>query len=211
MSAPVDAAAVSELVTRERQCRDRGWWEQWASCFADDSVVDISWLTDSGAEFVRRTRVQSTGGVPTGRHRLSPPAARVNGDRACVELPLAIELRITVGDVEADLISYCRSQYRVERIGGAWRIARLTAIYERDYLAPAIPGTILELDPADFARYRPSYRCLAWHAAQLGSTMRSDLLGDDQPEAVARQHRDETAWLNDIAGTTAARPPMAAT
>jgi hypothetical protein len=76
-----------------------------------------------------------------------------------------------------------------------WRIARLTCIYERDTLNPAIPGTTLELDPAEFAHFRPSYRCLAWYQRGLGLELRTDLLGDDRPEQVTRQYEAEAAWL----------------
>jgi len=184
-----DASAVAQLVLRERQSRDRGWWDRWAGCFTKDSIIDMSWFTGSGAEFVGQTRLRSTSGV-WGRHRLSPPAVQVNRDRAWAELPLGIEFQITVGGVETDLISYCRSQYRVRRTDdGTWRITGITSIYERDCLTPSVPGTTLALDPAVFATYRPSYRCLAWYLRQTGTDVRSDLLGDEQPEAVARHYR----------------------
>lgn len=193
-STPTDE--VTQLVLRERQSRDRGWYDRMADCFADDSVVDMSWFDGSGAEFVRESRRMSEGGWG-GRsvHRLSPPAVRVRGDRALAELPLAIEFRITVGGTEADLTSYARSQYRARRIDGTWRIARITSIYERDTLTPSVPGTQLDIDPEEFAGYRPSYRCLAWYQGRLGIDLRPDLLGDDRPEDVARQYEAEADWL----------------
>ena len=48
-----------------------------------------------------------------------------------------------------------------------------------------------------FENYRPSYRCLARYMNHVGSDIQSDLLGDDQPEAVARQCQAEKAWLSD--------------
>jgi len=200
--ATTDAAAVAQLVVRERQGRDRGWWDTWSDCFTEDSTVHMSWFTGSGAEFVRQTRLRSTGGV-WGRHRLSPPAVQVHRDRAWAELPLGIEFHLTIGDVEVDLTSYCRSQYRAERIDGTWRIARITSIYERDSLTPSVPGTTLDLDPAALATYRPSYRYLAWYLSQTGTEIRSDLLGDDQPDAVARQYQAENAWLHSSPATPA--------
>lgn len=132
---------VTQLVLRERQCRDRGWWEEMADCFAADSVVDMSWFTGSGPEFVRESKRMAGGGWGGHSvHRLSPPAVRVEGDRALAELPLAIEFRIGIGGTEADLTSYARSQYRAQRAGGRWRIARITSIYERDTLLPTVPG-----------------------------------------------------------------------
>ena len=190
----VAAAEVSQLVLNERQSRDRGWWDTWSACFADDSVVDMSWFTGTGAEFVRATRLRSTDGV-WGRHRLSPPSVLVNGDRAWAELPLAIEFHITVNGVEADLVSYCRSQYRARRNDGTWRIARITSIYERDAITPSVPATTLDLDPHAFARYRSSYRCLAWYLNRDGSEISPDLPGDDRPAATADLYAAERAWL----------------
>ena len=191
---PADASAVANLVLRERQSRDRGWWDSWAACFADDARIEMSWFTGSAAEFVRQTRLRSAGGA-WGRHRLSPPAVQVNGDRAWAEAPLSIEFHIHIGGVEADLISYCRSQYRAQRYDGSWRIARITSIYERDCLLPSVPSTMLDLDPAEFASYRSAYRCLAWYLARNGSPISPDLYGDDRPEEVARLYQAEQTWL----------------
>lgn len=193
-SQTVDAQAVTQLVLHERQSRDRGWWDDMASCFAPAAVIEMSWFTGPASEFMRLTRERSANGV-WGRHRLSPPAVRVNGDRAWAELPLGIEFRTTIDGVEADLVSYCRSQYRAERRDSTWRIARITSIYERDTLTPATPGTALRLDAAELAAFRPSYRCLAWYFNRAGTPLGDDLLGDDRPGEVAHHYEIERAWL----------------
>ncbi len=77
-----------------------------------------------------------------------------------------------------------------------WRIVRLTSIYERDSLTASVPGSTLSLDPAEFLRYRPSYRCLAWYFDRAGTPLPTTLLGDDQPDGVKRQYEEELAWLN---------------
>jgi hypothetical protein len=189
-----DAQAVAQLVLRERQSRDRGWWDDMASCFTPGAVIDMSWFTGPASEFVRLTRERSANGV-WGRHRLSPPAVRVISDRARAELPLGIEFRTTIDGIEADLVSYARSQYRAERRDGEWRIARITSIYERDTLTPATPGTALALDPAELTQFRPSYRSLAWYFNQAGTPLGGDLLGDDRPAEVAHHYETEHAWL----------------
>lgn len=114
---------------------------------------------------------------------------------------MAIEFHLTIAGVEADLVSYCRSQYRAQRSGGAWRISRITSIYEHDTLTPSIPGTTLGLDPEDFAVHRPSYRCLAWYLNQNGSEIASDLPGDDQPATTAALYAAEQAWLTGSTGS----------
>ena len=52
----MSADDVTQLVLRERQSRDRGWYEEMAACFAEDSVVQMSWFTGSGAESARPVR-----------------------------------------------------------------------------------------------------------------------------------------------------------
>jgi hypothetical protein len=194
LAAAADAHAVVQLVLRERQSRDRGWWDDMAECFAPEATIDMSWIDGSALEFVRQTRERSAAGV-WGRHRLSPPAVRVVADRAWAELPLGIEFPVVVGGADGDLVSYCRSQYRARRLDGAWRLTRITSIYERDLLTPSVPGTELPIDPAELAGYRPSYRCLAWYFAQRGTPLRNNLLGDDRPEPVARHYAAQRAWL----------------
>jgi SnoaL-like protein len=188
--------AVAQLILRERQSRDRGWWDRMAGCFAEDSRIDISWFTGSGAEFVRESR-RMFGRGDRAVHRLCPPAVQVQGDKALAELPLAIDFRVNLADIEADLVSYARSQYRAQLINGTWRIVRFTSIYERDTLTPAIPGTSLDLDPSEFTGHRRSYRCLSWYLSQRGYRIGQDLLGGDRPEAVAHHYQAEFAWLNE--------------
>ena len=120
------------------------------------------------------------------------------------ELPLAIEFRVPVAGIEADLTSYARSQYRAQLLGGFWRIVAITSIYKRDALVPSVPGTRLDIDAQELTGYRPSYRCLAWFLSRRGLPPRPDLLGDDQPEAVTRQYEAEATWLT---GSQPARQP----
>lgn len=188
---------VAELILRERQSRDRGWWKRMDNCYAQNSTVDISWFTGNGAEFVRASRGM-TGQGDHAVHRLSPPTVRVAGPRALVELPIVIEFRGDVDGTEVDLASYARSQYRAEQQDQVWRIIRFTSIYERDTLVASVPGTHLEIDPQDFAGFRPAYRCLAWYLGRRGYSIGADLLGEDQPEDVANHYRADEAWLGTV-------------
>ena len=67
------------------------------------------------------------------------------------ELPLAIEFRVPVAGIEADLTSYARSQYRAQLLGGFWRIVAITSIYERERPRPVS------------ARYPPGHRRAGTH------------------------------------------------
>ncbi|WP_316745366.1 nuclear transport factor 2 family protein [Streptomyces sp. MK7] len=173
----MSADDVTQLVLRERQGRDRGWYHKMAACFADDSIVRMSWFTGSGADFVRQTRAMAGRGDHA-VHRLSSPAVRIHGDRALVELPRIIEWRIDIDGVEADLASACAP-------------------------VPVLPGTHLAVDAAELAGYRPSYRFLARYLNRKGYTVGDHHLGDDQPEAVAEQYHAEHTWLHQSPTTPA--------
>ena len=190
-----DSAAVTQLVLRERQARDRGWYDEMADCFTFDATINMSWFRGLASDFVASTRARTTDGV-WGRHRLSPPVVRIHEDRAWAELPLAIEFAIQIDQVPADLVSYCRSQYRAVRAGSGWKIAGITSVYERDIISSVVPGQFLGLDFSDLAQFRPSYRCLAWYFQEQGIPLPDDLLGDDQPSVVREHYQRELAWLN---------------
>lgn len=110
---------VIPLVLRERQSRDRSWYEQIAASYSADSHIEMSWFTGSGAELTTRTRAMDDRG-DIAVHRLGPPTVHVAGDRALAELPLIIEWRIDVNGAEADLVSSCRSQCRAPKRWTGW-------------------------------------------------------------------------------------------
>ncbi|GAA4670117.1 nuclear transport factor 2 family protein [Amycolatopsis dongchuanensis] len=190
-----DVTEITQLVLNERQGRDRGWWDQMRSAFADDSTVRLSWFRGSGAEFVAASREMSARG-DLAVHRLSPPVVHQRGNRAIVELPAVIELRTTVDGVEADLASAARLHYRVERRDGRWLITALDPVYERDRLTSVHPGQTLPVGPADVAAYRPPYRFLCYVFSRRGYPVADDLYGDDRPEEVERFHEAAFAWLS---------------
>jgi hypothetical protein len=184
---------LTQLVVRERQGRDRGWWTQMRDCFHPDAIVRLSWFEGSADEFVASSKATNDRG-DRASHRLAPPVVDVNGARAVVELPMIVEFRTVVDGVEADLASFGRLLYRAESRAGDWRIARLDAIYERDTLTPAIPGAHLTIDTDELAGFRPAYRLLAYHLSRRGYTIAQDLYGDDQPEQLAELYRSAHQW-----------------
>ena len=195
VEAHVDAVTeIIQLVLRERQGRDRGWWTQMAACFHPDSRVTLSWFDGPGSEFVARSRKMSESGLRM-VHRPSPPAVHLHEDRAVLELPVAVERRLLLDGVEADLTSFTRLLYQLERLVIGWKILFMNAIYERDTLAPAIPGTTLNVDHERIAQFRPSYRFVAYDISLGGRSMTSNLYGDDQPERVEALYKAAFDWL----------------
>ena len=185
---------ITQVVLRERQGRDRGWWAQMAACFHPDSRVTLSWFDGPGPEFVERSRKMTEMGIRV-LHRPAPPAVHLNGQKAVLELPASVERRFMLNGVEADVVSYSRLLYRLEQREAGWKIVSLNAIYERDTLTPTVPGTTLEIDEEKLAQFRPSYRFVAYDISLSGRAMTPDLYGDDQPEQVEALYREAFAWL----------------
>jgi len=185
---------ISQLVLKERQGRDRGWWEQMRSCFTQDAAVRLSWFRGTGAEFVTESDRMAARG-DTAVHRLGPPVVHHHGDRALVELPAVIELRTVIDEVEVDLASRARLYYRSERRAGHWLLVSLDTVYERDTLAAAHPGVTLPVRPPDVAAFRPSYRFLTYVLTQRGYTVGDDLYGDDRPAEAGNFYAQAFSWL----------------
>jgi hypothetical protein len=185
---------VSQLVLKERQARDRGWWDRMRECLAEDAKVRLSWFRGTGAEFIAES-AKMAGRGDAGGHRLSPPVVHVHGDRALVELPAVIEMRTTVDGTEVDLASAVRVYYRAQRRAGRRLITAIDPVYEHDKLTASHPGVALPVGPAEVAEFRPSYRFLAYVLTRRGYTIGDDLLGDDRPEEVAEFYREAFDWL----------------
>ncbi len=190
-----DIALVTQVVLAERQGRDRGWWDQMAAQFWDDSTVRLSWYNGDGAGFVAGSAAMAERGA-VATHHLFAPVVHVRGAKAYVELSLAMRITVEVDGVQGDLVSYTRLNYRLERREGVWRILTLDAVYEYATLTPSVPGQAIEIDPADLAPYRPSYALLAWNIAREGRVPSQDELGDDRPGELAAFYESVWTWLD---------------
>lgn len=189
-----DIEAVTQLILRDRQGRDRLWWEQMRAQFWPDARVHLSWFEGTAYEHVDQSSSMNAGGSVS-THRLSPPVVHVAGNRAIAELPTIIEAPTSVRGVDALLLSSLRIQYRAERRGGEWRLSMLDTIYERDRLVSLTPGVVIGIDPGELDRYRAPFRLLAWFLQERGYSMLEDLIGEDRPQEVAEFYRREWEWL----------------
>lgn len=187
-------ADVTQVVLRERQARDRGWWEQLRASFRPAAPVFLSWIDGTGAQFVDGSKAMSESGLRP-IHRLAPPVVRVVDDRAVVELGASIAVTVEIAGAEADLVSFSRLLYQLDRDDDEWKIASLTAIYEADTLTPAMPGTALAIDLDAITALRRPYRFLAYHQQLRGGTVPADLYGDDRPDEVAALYEHLFGWL----------------
>ncbi|MFI5960343.1 nuclear transport factor 2 family protein [Cryptosporangium sp. NPDC051539] len=191
-----DRFTIAELAQTERMARDTKQWDLMASCYVEArSRVFLSWIDGTADEFIAASR--RMGEEPGGHalHSNGPSLVRVEGDRALVETPCAILFRRVFSGVACDMTSYCRHHSRVSRIDGAWRLETFVGVYEKNMLAPVIPGTPLPLDLELLARMRASYAFQSYFRAQEGKPVRSDRPGVDRPDLVTRFRNAEEAWL----------------
>ena len=189
-----DITAITQLVVRERESRDLCLWNRMASCFFEDSLVDISWFRGTGKEFVEASKGMFERGMRA-KHRLGPVLVTLNGDRAVASLSGIIDIPQTVDGVELTLSSHALFLYRVEKRTGEWGLMSFGAIYRRDELIPATPGQSVTIPPEDLAGYRSSYRNLSWSLAQTGYTVNNDLPGEDRPETVSAIMEAVFGWV----------------
>ncbi len=112
-------------------------------------------------------------------------------------MPMAIEFRIELHGVEADLISYARGIYRLERRDGRSKICDLSTIYERDTLIPVMPGELIPLDRERLAQLPTSYRMLAYYFTSRQYDIDPNMPAEDQPESADRVLAEAFEWVNE--------------
>ncbi|WP_009478415.1 nuclear transport factor 2 family protein [Rhodococcus sp. JVH1] len=203
MTATTDITEVAQVVLKERQARDRGWWNVMRECIHPDAQIRLSWFQGNGAQFVAESEEMSRRGQQA-THRLSPPAVWVHGDRAVVAISAVIEFRDEIGGVEADLASYTRLVYRLEKHSGTWQVVSLDCIYERDSLVPTVPGDTPQIDKAALADLRAPYRFLGYYLRHSGYSITDDLYGDDRPDEVEELYVSAFAWARETKQLTEA-------
>jgi hypothetical protein len=190
-----DIEEITQLIMRERQGRDRGWWSQMADTFLPDATLRLSWIDGTGTEFVDGSRSMAANSSGSGAvHMIATPAVRLAGDRAVADVELTIQTRPVLDDVEINMTTHLRLVYRMERRGGRWGIYRMDAVYEFDAMTAAIPGQTVPIDASALEGRRPSYRLLSYLLEQRGVTVPDDLYGIDRPREVAALYRSAFAW-----------------
>jgi SnoaL-like domain len=189
-----DVTAVTQLIVRERESRDLGFWDRMRSCFWPDSHVRVSWFRGNGADFVTGSIDMAKRGVPA-KHRLGPALVTLNELRAVATMSAIIDLPVTINGVEGCLSSYTRFLYRAEKRSNRWGIISFDAQYVRDEIIPSVPGQIISIDPKDLAPLRSTYRLLWYYLKLQGYSIDPLLAGDDRPDLCASMNKELFDWL----------------
>ena len=188
-----DIVQIQHLVCREREARDRKWWDEMRQIYHPDALINISWYVGKPEGFIQGSVQMASKSVSN--HRLRPITVRINGGKAVATLSAAIETRTVLDGVETDLDSQARLVYKAIKSEEGWKLFSLDSIYQRDTLSPTIPGEQLVVDLKRLKAYRSSYRCLSYVLESTGFSINQDLPGDDRPEQVSALYDDAFAWM----------------
>lgn len=189
-----DIVAVSQLVVRERESRDMGFWSRMRDCFHQDAEVNISWFQGSGHEFVEASRDMAARGM-LAKHRLGPVLVTLNGGRALATLSAIIDIPTEIQGKSFTLSAHCLLIYRVSKREGVWRLSSFEVIYRRDEFTSAILGQTVQLRPEELAGYRDSYRNMCYSLQLKGYQPSDDLAGEDKPDSVRAILEKVYGWL----------------
>lgn len=188
-----DVTAITQVILRERESRDKGRWGPMRECFNDDALIRISWITGNADDFVNGSRDMAQRGV-LAKHRLGPVLVRRHQNRAIATLGGVIDIPVKLGEVDAQLSSYARFYYRAERRENRWKLSGFEAVYLRDELMPSVPGQSIVIGPEELKPFRPSYRLLSYVLSRNGYQVNSDLPGDDRQETVDKLENELFTW-----------------
>lgn len=192
---------ITKLLEYERYCRDMFRFDEQKECYAKESRVRITWYDGDGREFVERSKTMSEGSphedglYSTPRHKIYNTLVWLNGDKAVAEMQCMMGGYHTIDGVEYHRLGWARLLYRVVKEEGVWKVAGLDCIYERDMLIPVVAQDNVQIDPKEFEKYRPSYKCVSWLFEKTGLPCSQDLPGDDKPETVQKLYDETSEWL----------------
>jgi hypothetical protein len=186
--------AITQLVVRERESRDCGFWNRMRDCFHADAEINISWFRGSGHDFVAASKDMAERGM-LAKHRLGPVLVTLNGNRALATLSAIIDIPVVIDGKDFTLSAHCMMYYRVAQRAGTWRLASFEVVYRRDEFIPCILGQTAVIPAGQLAGYRASYRNLSYSLQLKGYTPNNELAGEDRPETVQKLLQTLYAWL----------------
>lgn len=191
-----DISAVTQIVLRERQARDRGWWDQMYSTYWPDSRVSLSWYDGDGPGFVAGSKAMYERGARPS-HRMFAPVVDINGDKAHVEAATITWSTLEIDGMTANFHTSMRLNYRLVKRGSDWRILSMTPIYEYATMSPSVPGQDIRIPSEELAKFRSSYALLSYNMSQRGFDLSQDELGVDRPAELEEFYAGIKKWLND--------------
>lgn len=188
----IDKFNIKELIEFERFCRDNAQWEEMKKCFAENSIVTVSWFKGSGHGFVDASSKMET----YAPHKLLDTLVWLNKDKAVAITMATIQMRVEIEGHLLELSSDVKLLYKTQKINGLWSIISMDGIYEKDILIPVSPGDGITIPKEEIAKFRSSYANMSYTLTKNGHTVNVNLPGIDKPETVAKLYQESEEWLN---------------
>lgn len=193
----LDERAIAKVVSDWGFARDGEDWEALKVCFHPDATVEIMWIAGSAHEFVEsfRQRPPQKPGEHT-KHQVGAPRVRLRGDRAVSECHLTLYSRVFIDEILFDFTAWVRFFDLFEKRGGAWRIFKRTAIYEKDRMDPVYPETVPSsfYDRASMENFPPACRFMCFRHMKQGRGTAPHIITTGSPEERERREAGER-WL----------------
>ena len=187
-----DKAEIMELLNFERFCRDNALWEEMRTCYAEDSIVDISWYHGSGDGFVTASKTFHT----YAPHVIHSSLTWLNNNRAVTIMMANVQMRQDVDGVECELVTDVQLLFRTEKINGKWFIKNFESIYIQDRINTVLPSAELTIKSSELEKYRKSYAGMSYIAEKKGIKTNHELTGSDRPETVKAIYEKLSRWLD---------------
>ena len=125
MSTVEDKLAIEELIARYNQSLDRGDYETWLSCWADDAVFDGLGRVLTGIapirEFANAYDADYRLRIPALKHFTVNVLSQIDGDRATSSSYLQLT---SMGAKGGQILFTGRYEDDLKRVQGRWQFAR---------------------------------------------------------------------------------------
>jgi hypothetical protein len=193
-----DEQQIESLLFRWGHARDSDDWGALAGCFHDDATIHISWISGPAKEFVARSRAMAEARKPGHhiKHLIAGPWIRINGNRAFSRCHVNLYIRAIFDGHEFDLRSWSRFIDLLEKRDGVWRIAKRTAVYEKDRMDAVDPRGVPKefFAGMDLSPYPKATKFLCYSIARSGRTPSTDIISVFSKEEQALKDEGER-WL----------------
>jgi hypothetical protein len=186
---------IADLVNNWAFFRDQEKWDALSATFHEGGTISLSWYAGPHEGFVAASRQLAARGGALLKHYVGVPRIRIEGDRALSEVNVTIMVRAKTPAGEVDTTSYARFIDRIERRGGAWRIAQRVAVYEKDRADPVDRGSLPDAFFEGLEKYPAELKFLA-ASLDKGGIPLSPATVLDKSQQLAALHEENESWLS---------------
>jgi 3-phenylpropionate/cinnamic acid dioxygenase small subunit len=193
-----DEHQINNLLIRWGQARDSSDWETLTQCFHDEATIHISWISGPAKEYIAMSRAMAESRMPGAhtKHVISGAWIQINRDRAFSRCNAELFIRSRLHGHEFDLHSWIRFFDLLERRNDTWRIAKRTAVYEKDRIDLVDPLGNPEnfFAEMELTAFPESAKFLCYITHQSGLSLSTDIISVYSDKEQALREESET-WI----------------